>query len=265
MTLPISTVNLSLEGQVAIVTGGGTGIGRGIALELARAGADIVAASRTLSKLEKVIEEIGALGRRSLAVPTDVSKKSDVDNLVSRATREFGNIDILVNCAGIGNFGGKNAQWSVDLPEDWWDRMIDINLKGCHLCSQAVAKGMIERKKGNIINISSINAILGGGGPYGVSKAGLVRFTAGLARDLGQYNIRVNAIAPGYIRVEVGVVINEEEKTLWNAPETLQNIPLGRVGEPPDIGTVALFLASEASNYVTGQTIIVDGGLTPRI
>ena len=246
--------NLSLEGQVAIVTGGGTGIGRGIALEFAKAGADVVVASRKLANLEKVAEEVRALGRRSLAVQTDISRKTDVDNLVQKVMGEFGAIDILVNNAAVlGKFS------LLEAPEDEWDRVIDTNLKGYYLCCQAVGKRMVERKGGNIINIAS-TAAFEGGGSYNISKAGVVNFTRGLARELGRYNIRVNAIAPGWVITDMAKYIMRED------PERLRReaeatIPLGRMAEPSDIASVALFLASDASSLITGQTIVVDGGL----
>ena len=245
--------NLSLEGQVAIVTGGGTGIGRAIALEFAKAGADVVVASRRLSVLEKVSEEVTALGKRSLAIQTDISRKTDVDNLVQRVMDEFGVIDILVNNAGI-----FDTTPLLELSEDDWDKVIDINLKGCYLCCQAVGKGMVEQKKGNIINIASMCAMMGGCTPvYSIAKAGVVNLTRGLALKLASYNIRVNAIAPGHVRVE-------RWRSRWSDPERLKEvvarIPLGRIGEPSEIASVASFLASEASSYITGSTIVVDGG-----
>jgi len=262
MSIPISLPSLSLEGKVAIVTGGGTGIGRAIALDFAKAGADVVVASRTLANLEKVAEEIRALGRHSLAVQTDISKKADVENLVQRTIDKFSVIDILVNNAGIGNIGGKNTPWLIDLPEAYWDLMIDINLKGCYLCCQAVGKRMVEQKKGNIINIASRAAFRGQGEVllYSISKAGEVRLTGGLAQDLGPYNIRVNCIAPGAVKTVAGVMLTEEEHVSYRSSEMAARIPLGRTGEPIDIASVALFLASDISNYITGQTIIVDGG-----
>lgn len=246
--------SFSLEGQVAIVTGGGTGIGRSIALEFAKAGADVVVASRRLSVLEKVSEEVTILGKRSLAIQTDISRKADVDNLAQKVMDEFGVIDILVNNAAVlGKFS------LLEAPEDEWDRVIDTNLKGYYLCCQAVGKRMVERKRGNIINIAS-TAAFEGGGSYNISKAGVVNFTRGIARELGRYNIRVNAIAPGWVITDMAKYIMRED------PERLRReaeatIPLGRMAEPSDIASVALFLASDASSLITGQTIVVDGGL----
>jgi NAD(P)-dependent dehydrogenase (short-subunit alcohol dehydrogenase family) len=252
----MGTPNLSLEGQVAIVTGGGTGIGRGIALEFAKAGADVVVASRRLSVLEEVAEEVTALGRRSLAIQTDISRKTDVDNLVRRVMGEFGGIDILVNNAVL--FTGTPV---IEISEDDWDKTFDVNLKGYYLCSQAVGRGMVERKKGNIINVASTAGFRVGptnSTIYSIAKAGVIMLSRGLARELASYNVRVNTIAPGPVRVE-------RSQNLWSNPERLKQeearMPLGRMGEPSDIGSVAVFLASEASSYMTGSTIVVDGGL----
>ena len=249
----MSTSKFPLAGQVAIVTGGGTGIGWGIALEFAKAGADVVVASRRLSVLGKVAEEVTALGRRSLAVQVDITRKADVDNMVQRTMGEFGVIDILVNNAAVG---GKFTL--LEIPEDEWDRVIDTNLKGYYLCSQAVSKRMVERRKGNIINIAS-EAAFRGGSSYNVSKAGVVNLTRGLALELASYNIRVNTIAPGPVKgTEMG-------RSWWGDLERLKQweakIPLGWVAEPSDIGSVAVFLASDASRYITGSTIVADGGL----
>ena len=248
--------SFSLEGQVAIVTGGGTGIGRGIALEFARAGADVVVGSRKLVNLEKVAEEVRALGRCSLAVQTDISRKADVDNLVQRVMGEFGGIDILVNNAVV-----FTRTPVIEISEDDWDKTFDINLKGYYLCCQAVGKEMVERRKGSIINVAStagfrvgpINSTI-----YSTAKAGVIMLARGLARELGSYNVRVNTIAPGAVRTEMS-------KHLWSDPERLKQeiarIPLGRIAEPSDIGSVAVFLASDASRHITGSTIVVDGGL----
>ena len=246
---------LSLEGQVAIVTGGGTGIGRSIALEFAKAGADVAVASRRLPVLEEVAKEIKAMGRRSLCVSTDVSQKVAVDKLVQRVIAEFGKIDILVNNAAIG--GAKEPL--LELSEDDWNRVINIDLKGCLLCSQVVGKKMVERKKGNIINVASVAAFrpAPGGGVYNIAKAGVVMLTQVLARQLAEYNIRVNALAPGMITTPMTEVTlsNPELKERWE-----KFIPLGHMGEPSDIAHAALFLASEASKHITGHTMIIDGG-----
>jgi len=252
----VSVLNLPLEGKVAIVTGGGTGIGRSIALEFARAGADVVVGSRKLANLEKVATEIKALGRRSLAVPADITKKADVDNLVQKVLDEFGKIDILVNDAGV-NTGASFLEHS----EEEWDAILDTNLKGYFLCSQAVGKIMVEQGKGNIISIASNLGVrpLQASVAYCVSKAGVIMLTKVMARDFARYNIRVNAIAPGAIKTDL-------LQFRANDPESLKQLaalyPLGRIGEPEEVASVALFLASDASSFITGDTIILDGGRT---
>ncbi len=251
----MSMPSFSLEGQVAIITGGGTGIGRSIALEFAKAGADVVVASRRLSVLEEVAEEVRSLGRRSLAVPADITNKVDVDNMVQRVMDEFGVIDILVN-----NAGTIVRASLLEHSEEDWDAVLDTNLKGYYLCSQAVGKRMVEQKRGNIINIASLRAITAAPGraSYCVSKAAVIMLTRVLALELVSYKIRANAIAPGWVKTNIN-------KVLWDDPETYKQIadpiPMGRWAEPSDIASVALFLASDASSYMTGSTIVVDGGL----
>ncbi len=249
----MSIPNLSLEGKVAVVTGSRRGIGKAIALTFAEAGADVAVCDVVVEggEMETVVEEIRKLGRRSLAVQTDVTQKAQVDNLVQRVMDEFGVIDILVNNAGI-----VVRAPLLETPEDDWDRILDTNLKGCFLCSQAVTKRMIERKKGNIINMAS-TAAFRGDSAYSISKAGVVRLTEGLARSLGRYNIRVNSIAPGY-------TITDMTKSAWGVPEVRKQhealVPLGRMAQPSEIAGIALFLASEASSFITGHMIVANGG-----
>ena len=206
MSLP----SFSLEGKITIVTGGSRGIGKVIALAFAEAGADVVVCSRTLADLEAVANEIQRLGRRSLAIQTDISRKTDVDNMVQRVMDEFGVIDILVN----------NAAMSItapllDLQEDGWDRVINTDLKGYYLCCQAVGKRMVERKKGNIINMASSAALkaMEKIGAYCIAKIGVVMLTRVLALELASYNIRVNAIAPSMVKTKFS-------QPIWSAPET---------------------------------------------
>jgi len=251
----MSIPNLSLEGRVAIVTGGGTGIGRSIALRFAEAGANVVVASRKLANLGKVAEEVRALGRHSLAVPTDITQKADVDKMVQKTMDEFGTIDILVNDAGI-----LVRAPLLEHSEEDWDRVTDTNLKGYYLCSQAVGKKMVDQKKGNIINIASVRGISAAAGraSYCITKAGVVMLTRVLALELADYNIRVNAIAPGWVKTNLN-------KPLWSDPKIFKQItaeiPMGRWAELSEIANVALFLASDASSYVTGHTLAADGGL----
>lgn len=250
--------SFSLKGKVAIITGGKRGIGKAIALGFAEAGADVASCSRTIEdgQLQALAEEIQRLGRRSLAIQADVTQKTDVDNMVQQVVSEFGKIDILVNNAGI-----MIRKPLLELSEEEWDATLDINLKGYFLCSQAVGKIMVAQKQGNIINIASEQGIraFGGRGAYPMSKAGVFMLTRVLARELASYNIRVNGIAPGIVKTEMS-------RTLWSDPEELKRvetmIPLGRLAEPDYMVGAAIFLASDASSYMTGHTVMVDGGRT---
>lgn len=249
--------SLSLEGRVAIVTGARRGVGRATALAFAEAGANVTVCDLVIEdgELGAVAEEVQRLGRRSLAIQVNIARRADVDNLVQRVVDEFGFIDILVNNAAIAF-----RMPLLELDEDEWDKDIGVNLKGHYLCSQAVAKRMVERKKGNIINIASQLAFKAwpNYGAYCIAKAGLVMLTRQLARDLGRYNIRVNAIAPSSVKTEFTEIKWKEPKTL---KEVEAGIPLGYMAEPDDIIGPALFLASDASRYITGHTILVDGGV----
>ena len=246
----------SLEGKVAIVTGGKRGIGEAIALAFAEVGADVAVCSRRVEDgdLLAVADQIQRLGRRSLAIQTDVSKKSDIDKLVQRVVDEFGVIDILVNNAAMNIMVPL-----LELREDGWDKIMNTDLKGYYLCSQAVGKLMVEQRRGNIINIASRAALKASNnvGAYCIAKAGVVMLTRVLALELGGYNIRVNAIAPSVVKTKFSEV-------LWDNTEKLNKIedevPLGYLAEPSDVVGSALFLASDASSYITGHTIIVDGG-----
>lgn len=246
----------SLTEHVAIVTGGGTGIGHGIALALAMAGAHVVVASRRPEVLEKTAAEIKAMGRQSLALQTDVVHADQVEHMVSQTMDRFGRLDILVN-----NAGGSSA-WPIDkMSPRGWDAVLGINLKGVFLCSQAAGKVMIEQKKGKIINISSVAGVRGSPGMvhYGAAKAGVINLTKSLAALWAEHGINVNCIAPGLIETEAvrpALDLESPEKM----QERLKTIPLGRVGQPEDVAYTAVFLASPASNFITGQTIVVDGG-----
>ena len=248
--------SFSLSGKVAVVTGGRRGIGKAIALALAEAGADVALGDRVVDdgELNAVSEEVKKLGRRSLAVQADITQKADVDGLVQKTLAEFGTIDILVNNAAMNIRAPL-----LELNEDGWDKVIDTDLKGYYLCSQAVGKIMVGQKRGNIINIASTAAMYTAPemGAYCIAKAGVVMLTRILAVELAQYNIRVNAVAPSLVKTKFS-------QPLWSAPETLRQIeseiPMGRLAEPSDIVGSVLFLASDASAYITGHTIVVDGG-----
>ncbi|MBA7578883.1 3-oxoacyl-[acyl-carrier-protein] reductase FabG [subsurface metagenome] len=243
--------------MVALVTGASRGIGKAIALAFAEAGADVAVCARNMAALEVTAKEITALGQHSLAIQGDVSTKKDIDRTVGQTLKEFATIDILVNNAGI-----VLCSPMVELAEEDWDKLMDIDLKGYYLASKAVAPTMMQKKGGNIINISSINAWLlrstagnMGFGAYCTAKAGVFTLTRAFALELAPYNIRVNAIGPGFINTDMNPA--EDEETIQKLKPC---IPLGRVGQPEDIADTALFLASDASSYITGQTIFVDGG-----
>ncbi len=246
----------SLTDKVAIVTGGRRGLGRGIALAFSQAGADVAVCDVVVEggELEAVAKEIQKLGRRSLAVKIDVTKKVEVDSMVNRVKAELGPVDILVNAAGV-----SSEPTLLNTTEDEWHRVIDIDLTGCYLCAQAVAKGMVERRRGNIISIASGAGIRGFAemNTYNIAKAGVIMLTKVLARDLGKHNVRVNAIAPTIARTEMGRHWFEDPEA--EAKEAAR-IPLRRLAEVEDITGPALFLASDASSYVTGHTLVVDGG-----
>jgi NAD(P)-dependent dehydrogenase (short-subunit alcohol dehydrogenase family) len=246
----------SLEGKIALVTGSRRGIGKAIALILADAGADVAVCDLVADsgELEAVAEEIKKRGSRSLAVQTDITQKSDVDNLIRRVVEGLGAIDILVNNAGV-----DSTFTLLETPEEEWNRIIDTDLKSYYLCSRAVSRGMIERRRGNIINVASAAGIRGFGGmsAYNIAKAGVIMLTKVLARSLGRYNIRVNAIAPSIIMTEMRRDLAENPDA---AAREAARIPLGRLGEVEDLTGPALFLASDAADYITGHTIVVDGG-----
>jgi len=245
----------SISGKVALVTGASRGIGRAIALGLAEAGADVALTSRKLPDLEAVAQEISQMGRKALPVSANVRHLPEIDNLVKRTVDEFGHIDILVNNAGTNPVFGS----VFDFDERAWDVTLGLNLRGYFFLSQAVGKLMRDEAGGNIINIASEDGIRPGigAGIYSISKAGVIMLTEVLAQEWGQYNVRVNAIAPGLVRTRFS-------EALWSNPaireRTEDSTALGRLAEPEEIVGAALFLASEASSYMTGQTIVLDGG-----
>lgn len=250
----------SLQGRVAVITGGSRGIGRSIALAFAEAGADLVVSSRDKKppELKNVAEEVRALGRKALAVPAHVGKKEDVQNLIERTLTHFGRIDVLVNNAGMNPVLSPLA----DLEERSFEKVMEVNLKGALFMSQAVVRPMIKQGGGRIINISSISGLRArddGTGIYCISKAAMNMMTQVMARELAPYHILVNAIAPGSIKTEFS-------RVNWTDPERktkrLGEIELKRFGEPDEVVGLALLLASGAGSFITGEIIRVDGGQT---
>ncbi|MFC1918075.1 SDR family NAD(P)-dependent oxidoreductase [Chloroflexota bacterium] len=255
-----------LSGKVAIVTGGGRGIGKAITLTLAEAGADVVVTGRTPETLEGVAEEVARLGRKCLAIPADVSISEQVDAVVAQAVAEMGKIDILVNNAGVHLHkaivplpDARAWQDETRMSDAEWQKLININLSGAFHCIRAVGPHMIKQNYGKIIVISSVLAFRGGryNVIYGASKAGLVGLIKSLAQEWARYKINVNAIAPGLTPTELVQKEIEKEDVLQ---KHLRFIPLRRLADPREIGLAAVYLASPAADYMTGQVLVLDGG-----
>lgn len=245
---------MQLKGKTAIVTGGARGIGRAIAFKLAEAGANIVINYTSSSKAaEDVVEEIKNLGVSALALKADVSKNDEIENLVKEVLNQYGSIDILVNNAGI-----TRDNLLIRMSEQEFQDVIDINLKGAFICTKHVSKVMIKQRTGKIINIASVVGVMGNAGQsnYAASKAGLIGFTKSIAKELAKRGINVNAVAPGYIETDMTASLPEKVRE-----EFMINIPLSRAGKPQDVANAVLFLASEYSEYITGQVINIDGGM----
>jgi len=251
-----------LDGKVGLITGGGRGIGRAIATAFSQAGAAVVVAARTDEEIRAAADEMTASGGRAMAVHCDVLDRGQVLAMVAEVETKFGRIDILVNNAG----GGCPVVPFFELPEDVWDLHVARNLKSVFLCSQAVGRGMATRGGGTMINIGSV---MGLGphplrAPYSAAKAGVAALTQTLSVELAPHNIRVNAIAPGFIEVpRFWKQFPNYEQTVRRA--RLAKVPLGRMGVPDDVGDLAVFLASDASSYITGQVIRLDGGLVTTV
>jgi glucose 1-dehydrogenase len=245
---------MQLMGKVAVVTGSANGIGRAIALSFAREGADVVVADIDLAGAEAVVKEVEAFKRRTMAVKVDVSNLSDVKMMVETSINVFGNIDILVNNAGV-----IEGQPFLEISEESWDRVFAVNLKSCFLCSQTVAKEMVKRKAGKIINLSSSGSerVYPRWAQYAASKGGVNSLTRAMAFELAPYNIHVNAIAPGPTLTPKAKRRSEEF-----IESRRRAIPLGRHGKPENIAEAAVFLASESSDFVTGHILYVDGGIS---
>jgi len=245
---------MSLKGKVAIVTGGSRGIGRAIALKLAQHGADIVINDVVdVEKMQNAVEEIRSLGVKCEPLKADVSNEEEVKTMVSTVIEKFGGIDILINNAGITRDG-----LLVKMKESDWQFVMDVNLKGVFLCTKAVIRSMMSKRSGCIVNISSVVGITGNPGQsnYSASKAGIIGFTKSVAKEVGSKNVRVNAVAPGFIDTDMTESLPEAVKAKF-----MENIPLGRYGQSEEVAEVVAFLCEERARYVTGQTITVDGGM----
>jgi NAD(P)-dependent dehydrogenase (short-subunit alcohol dehydrogenase family) len=245
-----------LEGKVAIVTGASRGLGQYAARAFAKAGADLVITSRTLASLVEFQSEIAKLGRKVLPLELDVTDHGSIQKMVAAAHAEFGKLDILLN-----NAGCNIRKPALDVTWDEWNTILNTNLRGPFFVAQAIAKHMIAQRWGRIINIGSVTSVAGyaGLGPYGASRGGIKQLTMSLAADWGPHGITVNCLAPGWFKTAQNKVLYED--TGW-VDYLVERIPLGRPGEPHDLDGALVFLASEASKYVTGQTLLVDGGIS---
>jgi len=248
--------NPSMSGRIVLVTGGRRGIGKALALAFARAGADIAICDiqTEIAELQATADEVRKLGRRCIAIPADVTCKADVENMVSKVKADLGSIDILINNAGI-----VPRYKLMETDEDTWNKAMDINVNGTFFCSQVVGKMMMTRARGNIINLASANGIRGvtGLGAYCVAKSAVIMLTQLLARELGQYNIRVNSIAPWAVMTERSApALTDPEYIKRELPKSA----LGRFGKTDDLIGAVLFLASDAASWITGHTLVIDGG-----
>jgi 3-oxoacyl-[acyl-carrier protein] reductase len=244
---------MELKEKVALVTGAAQGIGKAVALMLARHGADVVVADVNLEKAEETAREVEAIGRGAMAVKVDVTRLSDVEQMVESTLGRFGKIDILINNAGIAR-----DKLILRMTEEDWDAVLDVNLKGTFNCTKAVIKYMSKQRSGKIVNIASVVGEMGNAGQanYSASKAGVIGLTKTIAREFAQRGINVNAIAPGYIQTPMTDVLPDKTKE-----ELKRMIPMERLGQPEDVAHAVFFLVSEASSYITGQVLNVNGGI----
>ena len=245
--------DLSLTGKVALVTGAAQGIGKAVALVLARNGADVIVSDINLEKAEETVKEIEASGRNAMAIRVDVANSGDVERMVQTVMERFGHIDILINNAGIAR-----DKLILRMTEEDWDAVLNINLKGTFNCTKAVVRHMSKQRSGKIVNIASVVGEMGNAGQanYSASKAGVIGFTKTIAREFAQRGINVNTIAPGYIETPMTEALPEKAKE-----ELKRMIPMERLGQPEDVAEAVLFLVSEASSYITGQVLNVNGGI----
>jgi gluconate 5-dehydrogenase len=252
----VSDELFDLSGRVAIVTGTSRGLGQYLARALAKAGADLVLTSRDRTRLLPFEAELPGLGRRALSLELDVRDQESIEKLAAAAEKEFGHLDILVN-----NAGCNVRKPALDVTWDEWNLILDTNLRGSFFVAQAVARRMIPRRYGRIINIGSVTSVAGYAGlaPYGASRGGIRQLTMSLADDWGKHGVTVNCLAPGWFRTEQNKILYENKE--W-VEYLCDRIPLKRPGEPQDLDAAVVFLAAESSRYVTGQTLLVDGGIS---
>ncbi|MFP4164204.1 MAG: 3-oxoacyl-[acyl-carrier-protein] reductase [Chitinispirillaceae bacterium] len=244
---------MDLSSKKALVTGSGRGIGREIALKLARAGADVAISDIDLETAKQTAGDIEALGRKSLALAADVSKGDEVKKMLSAVVEGFSGIDILVNNAGITRDG-----LIMRMKEEDWDAVLNINLKSAFLCSREVVRPMMKARAGKIVNIASVVGLMGNAGQanYSASKAGMIGLTKTLAKEFAARSINVNAVAPGFIKTAMTDKLSDAEKEKLSS-----HIPMQKLGTPEDVANAVLFLCSSLSDYITGQVVTVDGGL----
>lgn len=244
----------SLIGKTALIIGASRGLGQGMAKALAEAGADLALVARSVSSLEAFAEEVKGLNRRCLVLPKDISKPSEIQEVVKRVIDAFGKIDILINSQGT-----QVRKPAFEMTEQDWDGLMSVNLKSVFFACQAVGKEMVKQSKGKIINVASLTSVIGlpNISIYGASKGGVAQLTKALAVEWAPYHINVNAVLPGYyLTAMTEVLFKDEERRKW----ILGRIPMGRTGVPDDLAGTVVFLSSEASDYITGQIIPVDGG-----
>lgn len=253
---PVNNSPFDLSGQAAIVTGASRGLGQVFSRALARAGADLVITSRNPASLDETQAEIEALGGRALPLQLEVRDHDSIQAMVAAAQAHYGRIDILVN-----NAGCNVRKPAMEVTWEDWNLVLETNLRGAFFVAQAVARVMMPRRYGRVINIGSVTSVFGsaGLGPYGASRGGVKQLTMSLADDWGPYGITVNCLAPGWFKTSQNAVLYQDEDWLAYLQE---RIPLKRVGQPADLEGPVVFLASAASGYVTGQTLLVDGGIT---